>query len=122
VAGDWSSSVALAATTAIGRRRRQPRALVQTFRIVTRAKLDAQRCRAVRASGSTSVRTWITFQAPDLLVEVRDDGKSLGLASIQSTVLGASAGQSGLERFLPPRPPPSQLRAIDRGAGVPPAD
>ena len=47
-----------------------------------------------------SLERWITFQAPDVLVEVRNDGKSLGFASIQSIVITASEGSTALEKVL----------------------
>src|SRR5262249_37346436 len=41
-----------------------------------------------------------TFQAPDVLVEVRDDGKSLELPAIRSTVIKSSDGVAALAKVL----------------------
>jgi unsaturated rhamnogalacturonyl hydrolase len=55
---------------------------------------------AERVNDKQSLERWITFQAPDVLVEVRDDGKSLALAPIRSTVIRSSDGAVALEKIL----------------------
>lgn len=53
-----------------------------------------------RSNDRPSLERWITFQAPDVLVEVRDDGKSLGLSAIRSSVVRSSEGSAALEKLL----------------------
>lgn len=53
-----------------------------------------------RVNDTTPLERWVTFQAPDVLVEVRDDGKSLAMPSIRSTVIKSSDGAAALEKIL----------------------
>jgi len=55
---------------------------------------------------------WITFQVPDVLVEVRDDNQSLGLQTIKSTVIKSTDGPKALENIVAAAPAgPSDLRS-----------
>ncbi|HEY7287711.1 MAG TPA: glycoside hydrolase family 88 protein [Vicinamibacterales bacterium] len=47
-----------------------------------------------------SLERWITFQAPDVLVEVRDDGRLIGLPSIRSQAIKPGDDPAVLERIL----------------------
>jgi unsaturated rhamnogalacturonyl hydrolase len=76
------------------------------------------------SADTLSLERWITFQAPDVLLEVRDDGKTIGLASIRSEVVTSDRTPPAIERILAAAPAGrSTLRAaIDRRVERSPLD
>jgi hypothetical protein len=79
------------------------------------AKASAERTGSAASAERTidpQLERWITFQAPDVLVEVRDDGQALALETIRSTVIKSTDGAGALEKILAAAPAgPSELRA-----------
>jgi len=60
---------------------------------------------AVEPGDRAALDRWITFQAPDVLVEVREDGRTLNLAAITSSTLKADDPSSALAAILAAAPP-----------------
>jgi rhamnogalacturonyl hydrolase YesR len=59
---------------------------------------------AFDAADTASLERWVTFQAPDLLVEVRDDGRSVGVKVLTSEVVSASGTADAIARRLAASP------------------
>lgn len=55
---------------------------------------------AFEPADAASLERWVAFQAPDLLVEVRDDGRSMGLASIESHVVSPAGAIAQVRRLM----------------------
>jgi hypothetical protein len=64
---------------------------------------------AFDAADSASLQRWITFQAPDLLIEVRDDGGSSAVPVIASHAVPSAGAQAAIRRLLEGPVPGSML-------------
>ena len=68
-------------------------------------RLSAVPAAAFDAADAASLERWVTFQAPDIVVEVRGDGRSAGLTSIRSEVVTPADAIARVSKLMADAPP-----------------